>query len=90
MTPEQRQQIETQINNDFVELQKKLNDLKTEVQSESDASKKQEKQQTIQEMETELASIQLLIDTLSSLQEQDLQSLKERIEQTKQLYNETR
>lgn len=90
MTPEQRQQIETQINNDFVELQKKLNDLKTEVQSESDTSKKQEKQQTIQEMETELASIQSLIDTLSSLQEQDLQSLKERLEQTKQLYNETR
>lgn len=90
MTPEERRLEEEQIMKDFNDLQEKLATLKTEIQSESDDSKKQEKQQTIQEMEDELSSMQTLIDTLSSLQEQDLQSLKERLEQTKQLYNETR
>lgn len=90
MTPEQRKLDEEQILKDFNDLQKKLADLKKEVQSESDNSKKQEKQQTIQEMEKELSSMKTLIDTLSSLQEKDLQSLKDRIEQTRQLYDETR
>ena len=90
MTSEQRQQIETQIHNTFSELQKRLEELQNEVKNESDENKKQEKQQTIQEMENELSSMKTLIETLSSLQEEDLQSLKDRIEKTKQLYNETR
>jgi hypothetical protein len=90
MTPEERRLEEEQIMKDFNDLQEKLAALKTEVESESDDSKKQEKQQTIQEMEEELSSMQTLIDTLSSLQEEDLQSLKDKLEQTKQLYDETK
>ena len=90
MTPEERQQFETQIQKDFSDLQKNLEGLKTEVQSETDTTKKQEKQDTIQQMENELYDIKRLIDTLSSLQEEELNSLKTRIEQTKQLYDETR
>ena len=90
MTPEERRLEEEQIMKDFNDLQEKLATLKTEIQSESDDSKKQEKQETIQEMEKELSSMKTLIDTLSSLQEQDLQSLKDKLEQTKQLYDETR
>ena len=39
----QRKQIEIQIQNDFVELQKKLVALKAEIQNEADEAKKQEK-----------------------------------------------
>ena len=72
MTPEQRQQIEAQIKNDFAEIQKKLEDLKTEVQSESDDIKKQEKIEEIQRLGNEAAEMKTLIETLSTLQEQDL------------------
>ena len=47
MTPEQRKLEEEQIKNNFSELQKKLADLKNEVQSESDDSKKQEKKEDL-------------------------------------------
>ena len=80
MTPEQRQQIEAQIKNDFAEIQKKLEDLKTEVQSESDDIKKQEKIEEIQRLGNEAAEMKTLIETLSTLQEQDLESLKTRLE----------
>jgi uncharacterized protein YhaN len=59
--------------------------LKNEVQTETDNSKKQEKQSEIQKLEKELAEIKSLVDRLSSLQEQDLQSLKTRIEQYSQI-----
>jgi len=90
MTPEERRLEKEQIMKDFNDLQEKLAALKTEVESESDDSKKQDKQQTIQQMESELSSMKTLIDTLSSLQEQDLQSLKNKLEQTKKLYKETK
>ena len=80
MTLEQRQQIEAQIKNDFAEIQKKLEDLKTEVQSESDDIKKQEKIEEIQRLGNEAAEMKTLIETLSTLQEQDLESLKTRLE----------
>jgi hypothetical protein len=80
MTLEQRQQIEAQIKNDFAEIQKKLEDLKTEVQSESDDIKKQEKFEEIQRLGNEAAEMKTLIETLSTLQEQDLESLKTRLE----------
>ena len=89
MTPEQRQQIENQIRTDFSELQKKLDDLKSEVQSETDDSKKQEKNEEIQKLESELSEMKNLIDTLSDLQEEDLESLKARLESTKETYQET-
>ena len=88
MTPEQRQQIETQIQNDFAVLQKKLTDLKDEVKTENDSSKKQEKTEEIQKLEKELSEMKTLIDTLSSLQEADLQSLKTRLESTKKACQE--
>ena len=83
MTPEQRQQIEAQIQNDFAELQKTLEDLKNEVQSESDEAKKQEKSEEINRLESESAELKTKIDTLKSLNEQDLESLKTRLESFK-------
>jgi DNA repair exonuclease SbcCD ATPase subunit len=88
MTPEQRKLEEEQIKNNFSELQKKLADLKNEVQSESDDSKKQEKSEEIQKLEKELSEMKTLVDTLSSLQEADLQSLKTKLESTKKAYQE--
>jgi predicted RNase H-like nuclease (RuvC/YqgF family) len=88
MTPEQRKLEEEQIKNDFSELQKRLEDLKNEVQTETDDSKKQEKNNEIQKLEKELSEMKTLIDTLSSLQEADLQSLKTRLESTKKAYQE--
>ena len=40
----QRTELENQIKNDFSELQKKLETLKSEIQSETDQTKKQEKE----------------------------------------------
>ena len=81
MTPEERQQIEAQIQSDFSELQKKLENLKNEVQTESDESKKQEKNKEIQILETELAEIKSKMDTLSALQEEEVLALKTRLEE---------
>jgi DNA repair exonuclease SbcCD ATPase subunit len=81
MTPEQRQQIETQIQSDFSELQKKLENLKNEVQTESDESKKQGKNEEIQILETELAEIKSKMDTLSELHEEEVLALKTRLEE---------
>ena len=89
MTPEEQQkktQLEQQINVEFSQLQKKLWDLKGEVQSETDETKKQEKGRKIQEMETELSEIgawKEKLERMTSLQEQDLESLKTRLESLK-------
>lgn len=85
MTPEQRKIEEEQIKNGFSELQKKLEMLKSEIQSEKDETKKQEKETEILKMENDLSEMKALIDELSSLQEQDLQSLKTRLEQYSQV-----
>ena len=85
----QRTELENQIKNDFSQLQKKLSGLKSEIQIETDETKKQEKQSEIQKLENELAEIKTLIDRLSSLQEQELQSLKTRIEQSSQIKQDT-
>ena len=85
MTPEERKLEEEQIKNSFSELQKKLDDLKSDIQRETDDSKKQEKQAEIQKMEKDLSEMKTLIDKLSLLQEQDLQSLKTRLEQYSQI-----
>lgn len=90
MTPEQRQQIEKQIQSDFSEMQKKLKELQNEIKSETDENKKQEKNNEIQKLEKELSEMERLIDTLSSLQEADLQSLKTKLEETKKAYQEYR
>jgi archaellum component FlaC len=83
MTPEQRQQIEIQIQNDFAEIQKTLENLKNEVQLESDEAKKQEKNEEIKRLGSEAAELKTKIDTLKSLNEQDLESLKTRLESFK-------
>ncbi len=85
---EQRRQEEEQIKNNFSELQKKLENLKNEVKTESDDSKKQEKNEEIQKLEKELSEIKTLIDTLSKLEEQDLESLKTKLESIKKTYQE--
>ena len=86
----QRTELENQIKNDFSELQKKLETLKSEIQSETDQAKKQEKEAEIQKLEKELAEIKGLIDRLSSLQDQELQSLKTRLEQCVQVKQDVR
>lgn len=84
MTPEEERKLEEeQIKNNFSELQKKLEDLKNEVLTENDESKKQEKNEEIQRLEKELSEMKTLIDTLSSLEKQDLESLKTRLESAK-------
>lgn len=89
MTPEQRQQIESQIQNDFAEIQKTLENLKNEVQLELDEAKKQEKNEEIKKLESEAAELKTKIDNLSSLHEQALQSLKTRLESLKVTIDET-
>ena len=88
MTPEQRQQIETQIKNDFAEMQKKLVDLKAEIQNETDEAKKQEKNEEIKNLESEAEELKTKIDALVDLNEQNLQSLKTRLESFKDAINE--
>jgi cob(I)alamin adenosyltransferase len=83
MTPEQRKQIETQIQNDFAEIQKTLENLKNEVKLESDEAKKQEKNEEINRLESEAAELKTKIDTLKLLNEQELESLKTRLESFK-------
>ena len=89
MTPEQRQQIESQIQNDFAEIQKTLENLKNEVQLESDEAKKQEKNEEINRLESEAAELKTKIDILKLLNEQDLESLKTRLESLKATIDET-
>ena len=89
MTPEQRKIEEDKIKGIFSELQNKLADLKTEVQTEIDDSKKQEKDDEITRLEAELLEIKTLIDTLSFLKEAELQSLKTRLESIQKTYQET-
>ena len=89
MTPEQRKLEEEQIKNSFSELQKKLSDLQNEIRNESDVTKKQEKQAEFDKMKSELDYMKNLIDKLSLLQEQDLQSLKTRLEQYSQIRQQT-
>ena len=81
----QRTEIENQIKNDFSELQNKLANLKSEIQSETDQTKKQEKEDEIKKMEEDLNKMKEDIDKLSSLQDEALQSLKDRLEQYKQV-----
>lgn len=75
-----RSMIQNEIQNSFSELQKKLETLKNEVKSETNETKKQDKDSEIQKMKTELKEIKNLIDKLSSLQDEELQSLKNRLE----------
>ena len=89
MTPEQRKQIETQIQNDFAEIQKTLENLKNEVQLESDEAKKQERNEEINRLESEAAELKTKIDILKLLNEQDLESLKTRLESLKATIDET-
>ena len=74
-----------QIKTDFSELQERLEDLRSEVQNETDETKKQEKNEEIQNLESELSGMKTLIDKLKDLQEQDLNSLKTRLQSLKNL-----
>jgi DNA repair exonuclease SbcCD ATPase subunit len=89
ITPQEKARIENEIKNNFSELQKKLSDLQNEITNESDTTKKQEKQAEFDKMKSELDEMKKLIDRLSSLQEQDLQSLKTRIEEYMQVKQDT-
>lgn len=88
MTPEQRQQIEAKIKNDYSELQKKLEDLKNEVQTESDETKKQEKQAEYQKLLEELRIIEQDMKNIESRSEEEVLALKTKLEDTKKVYQE--
>ena len=89
MTPEEQQkkkELEQQISVEFSQLQQNLWDLKKNVEIETDETKKQENSKKIKEMEAELSEIKVWkerLERLTSLQEQDLQSLKTRLESLK-------
>ena len=85
-----RTEIENQIKNNFSEFKKKLDNLKSQIQSVKDETEKQKKQAEIQKLEKELVEIKGLIDRLSSLQDQELQSLKTRLEQYVQVKQDVR
>lgn len=89
ITPQEKTIIENEIKNNFSELQKKLSDLQNEIIEERDVTKKQEKQAEFDKMKSELDEMKKLIDRLSSLQEQDLQSLKTRIEECMKVKQDT-
>lgn len=81
----QRTEIENQIKNDFSELQNKLLDLRKEIDNETDQIKKQNKEEEIKRMEEDLNRMKEDMDRLSLLQDEALQSLKDRLEQYKQV-----
>ena len=86
MTPEEQQkkvELEQQINEEFSQLQQDLWNLKKNIQLETDATKKEEQNKKIKEMEAELSEINVWkerIERMTSLQEQELLSLKTRLE----------
>ena len=81
MTLEEQRKIEEQeIKDKFSELQNKLSDLKQEVQKETDVDKKREKEDKITELEQEAKELELIIKDLESLQQEALDSLKDRLQ----------
>jgi len=86
MTPEEQQkktELEQQINEEFSQLQQNLWNLKKSIQFETDVTKKEEQNKRIKEMEAELSEINVWKERLTSLQEQELLSLKTRLESLK-------
>ena len=90
MTPEQREQIQAQIKNDFFELQKKLEELQNEVQTETDDNKKQEKQAEYQKLLEELKLIEQDMKNIESINEAEVLALKTKLEETKKAHQEYR
>ena len=88
MTLEQRQQIETQIKNDFSELQKKLGELQNEIKNESDENKKKEKQAEYRKLLEELKVIEQDMRNIESRNEEEVLALKNTLELTKKTYQE--
>ena len=64
-------------------MQKNLEDLTNEVQTERDAAKKQEKIQKIQRLEKEQAEARDLIDKITDLHEEELLALKSKLDEYK-------
>ena len=88
MTPEEQQkrtELEQQINEEFLKLWDYLTKLKSEIESETDNTKKEEKQKEFRQLEMEASQMKHLIDTLSQLQAEDLQSLKTKLEDIKKM-----
>lgn len=83
MTPEQRQELENQIKNTFSEEEKKLANLKQEIQIENDADTKSKKESEIQKLEADLNSMKKQIETLQNLAEDQLKNLKDKLESIK-------
>ena len=81
MTTLDRAEMEKQIQNDFSQLQKKLENLKNEVQSVTDDAEKEKKNEEIQKLEKEAEEIKALIDKFQSLKEEEVLALKTRLEE---------
>ena len=78
MTPEERQQIETQIKSDFSEMQKNLEDLRKDVQNERDEAEKRKKEEELEKLEEQATKLKEMIDTISSLSDEQLQELNKK------------
>ena len=80
MTPEQREQIEENIKNDFENEKKELDFLRSQILNELDEVKKEELSKEIEDRELELKWMEDLINKLKELQEDELNSLREKLE----------
>ena len=86
---EQRKQKEQQIMDSFSELQSNLENLRLEIESEQDDAK-QEKNNEILILEYELYEIKNLLDIIADLKDEELESLKTKLESIKKSCQEFR
>lgn len=81
MTPEEERKVEEKkIKDRFSELQSKLLDLKKEIEWETDIEKRQEKEKEIANLGKVAEELELKIKNLESLQQEELDNLKDRLQ----------
>ena len=83
MTEDERQLIEQEIINNFENEKKELDSLKNKIQVETDVKKKEEMEKKTQDISEELNNIKNDIDRLRELQEKELKTLKDKLEEMK-------
>ena len=78
-----KQELEKQFRKDFDGVRKKLQDLQNEVQTETNTSKKEEKNKKLQELLNDARDLWRLLNRFSDLNEEDLKSVKTRLDSLK-------
>lgn len=71
----QRTELENQIKNKFSDLQKNLEDLRNDVNTEADEAKKRIMEEELEKLEEQATTLKNKIDTISSLSDEELQTL---------------